>query len=533
MPAFAARLRRREYQVGAGGALSVAVAAGFFGSFGIHGLLSRDESIYVYAAQRLSHGTAPYKSIFDPKTPLASFIGGIAAALGHAVGRNDVYAVRAAFFLCSLLTVAAIYALVLQLFDSVVAALIAAVVFACFDGFAKDALSGPDAKTPGIFFAVLAMWFMARRSWTWAAGCGALAFLAWQPLVVYALLPVFFAAVVSEPGRRRMSALWAAVAAAAPVAVTLVYFAAAGALGDFLESTVSYPFTGVVQKPAPFLRHFTRISDIVSSAYPYSGYLLWAGLIGLVVVTGLRIRRLRGQRLRILADPWIGAIALTFALEALYAIYDFQGYPDVFPLLPYGAVGLGAVAALLLARVPDSQARARTAGAMVAVVAVATGVIVGLFEPDAKFGVALRAQQADACAVQRLLGAGGRLDALGDPVVLVLTHRKSPDRFIYLEAGVDKWKVAHTAGGFNAWLGQIEARRPDIVVLGGWYTNLAFSMAENVRAQGYLPRYLGTWRVFVTPEVASRARGAGVRLTVLPTEFAIGRQGRELPASGC
>jgi hypothetical protein len=533
VPAVAARLRRREFQVGAGGALSVAVAAGFFGWFGINGLLSRDESIYVYSAQRLAHGTPPYASIFDPKTPLASFVGGIAAALARALGRNDLYAIRAAFFLCALLTVAAIYALSLQLFRSVIGATVAGVVFACFNGFAKDALSGPDAKTPGILCAVIAMWFIARRSYTWAAGFGALAFLAWQPLLIYALLPIVLAAVVSEPGRRRTSALWAAFAAAVPVAATALYFAATGAFGDFVESTIAYPFTGVEQGPESFARHFTVIAGVVTSAYRFSGALLWAGMLAVVVLSVRQIRQLRPQRWQMLADPWLAAVFVTFAFEGLYAIYDFQGYPDVFPLLPYGAVGLGAVAALVMGRAAMPEMRVRTAVAIVTLLAILAGLSFAWFKPDEKGGVALRAQQADACAVQRLLPAGGHLYALGDPTFLVLTHRVGPSRFIYLEAGVDKWKVDHTRGGLAAWEAQIVAMRPDIIAVGGWYRTLHDEMTTSLRDAGYLPRYLGTWRVLLGPGIAARARVAQVRLTNLPTPFATGREGRELPASGC
>ena len=88
-------------------------------------------------------------------------------------------------------------------------------------------------------------------------------------------------------------------------------------------------------------------------------------------------------------------------------------------------------------------------------IAVVAGLCVTKFKPDAKEGVALRAQQADACAVQRLLKPDGTLYVLGDPAFLALTHRKGPSRFIYLEAGVDKWKVDHTSGGLSAWATQI------------------------------------------------------------------------------
>jgi hypothetical protein len=256
-------------------------------------------------------------------------------------------------------------------------------------------------------------------------------------------------------------------------------------------------------------------------------------MLAVVVLSVSRIRQLRAQRWQMLADPWLAAVFVTFVFEGLYAIYDFQGYPDVFPLLPYGAVGLGAVAAMVMGRVSLPELRVRTAVAILTIVAVLAGLSFAWFKPDEKDGVTLREQQADACAVQRLLPTSGHLYALGDPAFLVLTHRVDPSRFIYLEAGVDKWKVDHTQGGLASWEAQIVAMRPDIIAVGGWYRTLHDEMTASLRDAGYLPRYLGTWRVLLAPGIAARARAAQVRLTNLPTPFATGREGHELPATGC
>jgi hypothetical protein len=159
--------------------VSVAVAAALFGRFGIHGALARDEAVYAYGGQQLDHGVPFYASIFDQKTPGAAYLAG----LGNALGGFD--GIRIAFCVCACLTVLAIYLLGLDLFGSVLAALAGAVVFASFHGWAADALAGPDAKTPGILLAVLSMLLVRRRRWFSAGVCGALAFLFWQPLLIY------------------------------------------------------------------------------------------------------------------------------------------------------------------------------------------------------------------------------------------------------------------------------------------------------------------------------------------------------------
>jgi len=509
------------------------IAVLLFTRFGINGLLSRDEGIYAYAAQQFAHGVPPYKSIFDPKAPVASLLGGVAAALARLVGRNELYAIRVVFFLCSVLTVMAIYMLVVRLWRSRVAGVFAGVVFASFLGFAEDALSGPDAKTPGILCVVLSMWLMARRNWAWAALFGSVAFLTWQPLLIYPALPVVLAVLLTERGRRGIAFVRTAVAAVAPVAATVIYFAATGALHQLFESTLAYPLTGVHQKPVSFGHRFSRIAGVVTDAYKFSGVLLWLGLIALVVLCVLHIRR-RTSRADLLRDPLLAVVGVTFLFEALYAIYDFQGYPDVYPLLPYGAIGLGGAAAVLIARTQDRPDHARSAvAATVALSVVLTGVSLGLFIHQRNLDPGLRAQQADACAVTRLLKPGGRLYVMGNPAVLAVTHRRNPDRYAYLEAGVDQWKINHTEQGFAGWVGQVERADPAIIAIGGWYTGIKDAMGITLQAYGYIGRYAGQWWLLMKPEVLARAHDAGVRLPTKPTDYATGLRGRELPASGC
>ena len=152
----------------AGALLALLIAACLFLQFSIDDVLKRDEAIYAYGGQQLAEGVAPYASIFDPKTPLATIIAGVATIGGRAVGAHDgagdVHAMRIVFLVFALLTVLAVYLLGLRLWGSVLAALTGAVVFSSFRGFALDALGGPNAKTPGIFFGVLSMALLGAGS---------------------------------------------------------------------------------------------------------------------------------------------------------------------------------------------------------------------------------------------------------------------------------------------------------------------------------------------------------------------------------
>jgi len=514
--------------LGALGALAAALL--LYLRYSIDGTLNRDESIYAYGGQQLAHGVPPYASIFDPKTPMATMISGLAAWLGG--GGEAVPAIRIAFLCCSVLTVVAVYLLALRLWRSVPAALAGAVVFASFTGFARDAIAGPDAKTPGILFAVLAMWLAAGRRWYWAGFLGGLAFLVWQPLVFYPMVAVIAAIVVAQ---RRLRGLVAALAGAAtPVAATAVYFAAAGAFGQFVESGFVFPLAGVKRSHETVLDRVDHIAWVVWHYYGYSGLLFALGLALLVLLIIGTVVAARGRRRQALCDPVVLVVGLTLLGEAAYACYDFQSYPDLYPLLPYGALGIAGAVAVVL-RWVGRWAAVRAVAVGVTLVAV-VALTVGAARPSETMpgdNHALPAQRAMGCALNRLVLPGTPLYSLGDPAPLVLTGRRNPDRFIYLDSGVARWKADHTEGGFAGWTAEVRDSRASVIVVAGWHGGLRKRMGHWLKRSGYRPGYVGRWRVFLTPRAYAHRSAAGVVTTPLPTWWPQTPDGRDFhcPAS--
>ncbi len=516
----------------------MAVAAALFSRYGIDGKLNRDEGIYAYAGQQMAHGVPPYASIFDPKAPLASMIAGAAAWVARLAHSNDVYAMRAAFFACSLLTVLALYLLAARLFTSTLAGLTAAVVLAASRPFALDALSGPDAKTPGVLFAVVSMWLLSRRSWFWGAFAGALATLVWQPLLIYPFVAVLVALV--SGGRHRWRACGLALAGAVvPVALVTVYFAATGALAELVESAVVFPLTGIDHGAETVRGRLVHIAGVVTRQYGLSGVLCWVGLALLLLLAGSRLVRRRDSLTAALTSPLVCVVLLTLAWNVAYASTDFQSYPDLYPFLPYPALGIGGAVAALVTAVRHPSARRRSAlpgvvgVAVVAALAVLAGVSWVAYDNDPADNRELRAQLSSACAVRRAQVPGTPVWSLGDPAVLVLTHRRNPDRFVYLSSAVDRWKVSHEAGGFDAWTRQIQRADPSVLVLKGWSGPLRRDMGDWLRRDGYLTGFVGTWHVFLTPAARMRAARQRVRLTRDPTDSATDPGGRELPGRHC
>jgi 4-amino-4-deoxy-L-arabinose transferase-like glycosyltransferase len=499
---------RRAVLAWGGGVLSLAIGAVLFTRFSIDGNLWRDEAIYAYGGQQLAHGVPVYLGIFDPKPPLPTFLTALGALAGRAAGKDELVAMRAEFFVWALLTVVAVYWLGLKLWRSPLAALAGAAVFASFKGFAQDALPGPDAKTPGMFLAVLALALTVQRRWFLAGAAGALAFLDWQPLGVYAAAAVVAALLVGgeEPRWRRGARAVAGVAV--PLVATVLFLAIDGGLPQFIEASFTFPATGLRRGHVTLVGNLQQIHKIVNQYYGDTRVLFWAGLALLVVVLGAWLvrRRLRPERV-VPAAVVLG----TFAALAAASAADFQGYPDLYPLLPYAAIGIGGAIAVIEPRIVAT--RARRVGAAVAVAGVALLAALSFhWYSGPQPGPSLQVERGYARDLNRLLDPGERLYALGDPTTLVLTKRRNPVRWIYLGSGVDRWAIKHDFGSLAGWQANIRAVNPPIVILNLWSTGKGQQMRAWLRSTYGNGTFLGHWRVFAKPAIRARARARGIKL---------------------
>ena len=518
--------------------LCVLIAIGLYTRFGLRGGLSRDESVYVYAGQRMAHGVAPYKSIFDPKGPFASMLSGLAALVARGTGLNDLYLIRLAFFACSVLTVLGIYLVAHRLWRSTLGAVTAAIVFASFLGFAEDALSGPDAKTPGVLAGVACMWLVARRNWTCAGVAAAIAALTWQPFAPFAIVLLVVAALTRDGARPWSAVLRAFVGCAVPTAATFVYLGIAGAWNDFVQAGVVFPFAGIQRTSETVPQRIGHVFSIVHEYYGVGGSVfLWTGMLAIAVLGAARLASRRTTLRARWTDPLVAIVLITMLAEALYACFDFQGYPDVYPLLPYGALGVGG----LIAVVSDAVARGVRVRAVPIALGTAVAVLLGVLTgyswhtfSDHPDNGRLGTQLSSACAADRILGRHGSMYALGDPVFLALTHQANPDRFIYLMSGVDEWKIKHTPGGLNGWLREIVDDHPAVIGMGGWHDPAVLpQLLADLHAAGYKTRYAGAWHLLLTKPAIARAERLGVSLTKQPTPVATGLAGNPLPSRTC
>jgi hypothetical protein len=531
--ALVSRLRGARGSRFWGGVGSLAVAAFLFSRVGIDGFLYRDEAIYAYGGQQMTHGVPPYVSIFDPKGPLSTFICGIAAAVAQPLGVADLTMMRLAFFAMCVLTALFVYLLVLQLWGSVLGALTAAVVFASFKGFAQDALRGPDAHSAGPLFAVLSMWLALRRQWFWAAFAGSLATLVKQTYGFYTIV-VVIAAVLYSPQRRGRALAQSLGGALAPLVGTWLYFLAEGAVGRFWESAGVFPVRGLHRaKSQTVPGNLRHVAGVLWRQYNFSGILFEIGTALLVLIAVVAIARVWPNWRAAVLDPRMFIVGLTMVSQWAYISTDFLSYDDLYQLLPYAAAGFGAAVALGTRRYRTAPTMrvltASTATGLAALVALSC--IWFVEAPDNNHG--LPAQRAMACAVNRILPAGTRLYAVGDPVPLVLTHRRNPDRYIYLDSGIAQWKIKHTAGGFAGWVREVTQPQNSIVILQHWQGSRVAEMIYGIRRAGYRRAFVGGWRAFVTPAAAQQARRVGIRLTARPTPWPLETSGAQFRVTSC
>jgi hypothetical protein len=289
-----------------------------------------------------------------------------------------------------------------------------------------------------------------------------------------------------------------------PFVLLVVYYAAEGDLGKLFDGLFVFPLTGVTRNHVTLAHRVHLMFSDVQHMYGVSGDLLWIGIALLVLAWIHAVLTGRTERRRLAASPLLLLIGLTFVAELLYALYDYQGYSHAFPLLPYGALGWGAGAAFALQRLTGSrQRRAAVAVLLTAVTAATVGFAVDYNQTVGRYP-ALRGEQASACAIQRTLVPGTPLWVLGNPLPLVLLHRRNPDNYPYLGSGLDRWKIKHTPGRFRGWTRQIQDSRASVLVVDTWHSPIRVRMERWLHSHGYARGFIGPWQVFVT--AAARAR---------------------------
>ncbi|CAA9395800.1 MAG: hypothetical protein AVDCRST_MAG32-2617 [uncultured Nocardioides sp.] len=427
------------------GAVSVLV----YTLHGFHGALTRDLGVYSYAGQQVADGVPPYLGILNRAGPLAHVLPGAGALVARLGGLDEVVTMRVLFMLFATASVCATYLLGRDLFRSRGAGLVAASVLLAFHGFIQYASNGPREKTPMTLFVICALWAMTNRRWFTAGVCVSLATLCLQTAFFSTFAAVVVGALLLAQGGRLRALIRIALGGLVPVAVLAVWFAVAGSLRASIEAF--YLINRRYTVPDPVTERLDEVWLDLTEAYGVTVWLLVGGLVALVLRSCAAVsRRARDAEPLLLALP---ALTVGLAAGLAWTLKDYDAWPDLFPVLPLAAVGIGAVTALVERRLPRPAAGALAGAAAVAAVALALAYSLTTRDDT------LREQREAVDAVLAVLPPDAPIVSIEAPQPLVLTSRSNPTRHQMFRGGLQD----HLE---DAWPGGVEGFQRDLVVEG-------------------------------------------------------------------
>ena len=318
------------------------VATAVYALHGYDGPLGRDLGVFTYGGERFAAGVPPYVGIFNTVGPLADAVPGLAIWAGGHLGVEPVSAARHLFTLLSAGCCVLVLLLGRQVLGSRAAGFVAAAVFLTFGKFLQLASDGPREKTTMVLFLLAALLLLGRRWWFAAGVCTALATLTWQPSLAVAAAAAVVSLACAPSGRVR-GALSYVAGGAVPTALTALYY--------LLHDNLRLAADGFLLVNAEYTRQPSllgaphRTWQVLWDGYHWSLGVLVAGLVGLVVTAAVT----RPRQVPLLA---VGAAA---AVGTAWTVAVVNGAPDLFVLLPFGALGVAAVVVRTAALLPHGR----------------------------------------------------------------------------------------------------------------------------------------------------------------------------------
>lgn len=425
---------------------------------GFDGVLTTDQGVYAYGGQWVAEGVPPYVAIANRVGPLAHLLPGGAAFVAHVVGVDDLLAMRVFFMLMAVAAVGLAYLLARDVFRSRLAGVAAAAALLSMHGFIDMATYGPREKTPMVLFILAALLAIAHRRWLTTGVLVSFATLTWQPSFFPLIAAALIAVLLGVPRRDWWRALArVAVGGLVPALVTVGSYAAIGRLQMFLDCFVLINAKYTYGQQSSLLDRTDDKWNKLNTIYGASLWVIVIGLVALLVTAAIAAVR-RGNR-----EPHhvaLIACGLGGLTSVVWTFRAFDGWPDSFPVLPFAAIGVGSLVAVVVDRAPAKVALVTALALSAACTATAVGYSVS--EHDNR----LLKQREDTQTVMRVL-PDARIISVRAPQALVLSHQRQRFRYQLFANGMTRYLQATWPGGIRGYSHAVEKEAPTVLALDG------------------------------------------------------------------
>jgi hypothetical protein len=425
-----------------------------YGFRGFRGYLGGDLGLYVYAGQQFADGVPPYVGVLTRVGPLAQMIPGLGVLLARGLGISDVLGARILLCLVSVAAICLTYVLGRAVFSSRLIGLATAAAMLSFGGFNTYATNGPREKTPMVLFVICVLWAVHGRRWMTAGVFVSLAALCWQPAFLVGIA-AGVTGILLDRGNRRRGLLRFAGGGAIPAALCVMYFAAVGAFSEFISGflLINARYT----EADSFFLEPRHDLQVMHHAY---GLSLGAFCVGFAatLLSGL-VALLSRRRTRDSENAFLITSAVAAVVGTVWTFGAYNNWPDLFVLLPFAALGIGATFSTLRRHLPVNVTV--TAG----LVWVVTATFFATQFSMSQSSHPLDREQRSVDTVVDDLPPNATFLSLNAPQVLVLAGETNPTRYQRLGHGLDDYmddKFPQGLQGFGRWIAR---ESPTVIVM--------------------------------------------------------------------
>lgn len=487
----------------------------------LHTRLHGDPAIYAYMAQQAAQGHPPHLAVYEVKSSFGVLPGALLLYMSSFFSLAEIYVVRFYMFGVTALSIVALYLLGKNFSHLRVVGFVAALLLTSFAGLLRTITNGIEPKAVMLLFGLLALLALQKRQWFWAGAAGACAGLAWQIGFGYVALALLLAYFQNDSWRTRLRAVGMVLCGALlPILAYALYFVMQGATRAAFEQNVVVPF---FSKAAQLrLNRFVLRRMLEAFARNYSSqFIIGAFAIGgWLLAWRYALRSRRAFLFIFLKSPRTSGALLAGTGLFLYALIDFQAYPDWIPLLPFMAL-LASWAFVWLflqiarrARVAQKYRAPGLAIATLVLLCIANWTL--LLEPP-QTKITWQDQQRVAAEMNARLTAQDAAWLVGKSELLFFMRRQNLTRYTTFLRNTDAVLEQIEPGGYGGFTERVRAAQPALIALARlkrrqWADGRRYDRLLAWMNEAYVPlracKQAGDGKFFVRADLVSRYASA-------------------------